>query len=467
MATTISNHNDREPFSFKAFLSHRYKSPEDNLYFFKQFSEIAEVQFEVDEGTSMMNVTRVERMIRDSDAFIGIYPFPGTWDDAQVGANLQKASQYFRLELDLAIRSRKPAIIFYDKLYGNVLECPASVIARDFDGHEVRSPGGSPKADRYREAFKTFCEIVRKGMAYEVAQDRSPQQTVGVAVPEQTSWGGYRKYAKEIGATVRENWPGKVETIPWPPTLDRDSFILLQELDWAIVDIGKEMAETGIPAYLHGRFVPMMRLKHSSPSPRNASRSRFEQTLFSGAKVGYAEDILAWSNKQTLLNGIKQRIRAIKADVRRISTAEQATNYFQDAARRKEAVFFSYAGEDKAAGANLSAELKRQFQKVFDYRDQESIRAGQPWLDEIFDQLSRAAVGISLLSAGYMKSENCQHEARDLVARRDNKKITFLPVSLAGEQYATPSWLQSTQHLEWSEGLSAQDLVKRIIKLIV
>ena len=34
----------------KAFLSHRYKSPDVNLYFHQLFSEVAEVQFDVDVG---------------------------------------------------------------------------------------------------------------------------------------------------------------------------------------------------------------------------------------------------------------------------------------------------------------------------------------------------------------------------------------------------------------------------------
>ena len=59
----------------KAFFSHRYKSSEVNLYFHKLFAEAAEVQFEVDVGPTPINVTRLERMVRDSDAFIGIYPF--------------------------------------------------------------------------------------------------------------------------------------------------------------------------------------------------------------------------------------------------------------------------------------------------------------------------------------------------------------------------------------------------------
>ena len=39
------------PLSFKAFLGHRYKSPAVNLHYFRLFSEIAEMQFEVDAGS--------------------------------------------------------------------------------------------------------------------------------------------------------------------------------------------------------------------------------------------------------------------------------------------------------------------------------------------------------------------------------------------------------------------------------
>jgi hypothetical protein len=458
-----SNKSLAEPFSFKAFLSHRYKSPQDNLYFFNLFGEIAEVQFEVDEGLSVVNVTRLERMIRDCDAFIGIYPFPGNWKDAQDRANLLSASQYFRLELDLAIRARKPAIIFYDRLYGNLFECPVRITARDFDGHEIRSPGGSPRAEVYRDAFRKFCEVVRTSMQYGVAQAGNPKLTVGLGIPTQKSGGSYLRFAEEIEQVVRDNWDGKVEPILWPPILDRDAFILIQELDWAIVDIGRDMAETGLPGYLHGRFVPMMRLKHS---PAASRPSRFEQMVVAGSKAGYAEDILAWRDKKSLLNGISQRIRAIKADVKRISTATEATEYFQGAAKRKAPVFLSYSGADRDKGSALGTELKRQFQKVFDYRDGESIRAGNEWLDEIFDQLSAAAVGISLLSAGYMKSENCLHEARELVANRDNKSMKFVPVYLEGEKVKTPSFMRSTQYLTWSGETSVEDLVQKIIKLV-
>ena len=65
-----------------------------------------------------------------------------------------------------------------------------------------------------------------------------------------------------------------------------------------------------------------------------------------------------------------------------------------------------------------------------------------------------------------MKSENCLHEARELVANRDNKSMKFLPIYLEGEKLTTPSFMRSTQYLTWSKDLSAEDLVQKIIALV-
>jgi hypothetical protein len=94
---------------FRAFLSHRYRSPEINRYFFNLFADEATIQFTVDRGAYHTNVTRLERFMRDADAFVGIFPVPQ--DKGQLsGSELRNESRYFRLELDLAERARKPAI---------------------------------------------------------------------------------------------------------------------------------------------------------------------------------------------------------------------------------------------------------------------------------------------------------------------------------------------------------------------
>jgi hypothetical protein len=59
-----------------AFLSHRYQAADVNARFYRVFSDVAHVQFEVDVGIKATNVTRLERLIRGADAFIGFHSLP-------------------------------------------------------------------------------------------------------------------------------------------------------------------------------------------------------------------------------------------------------------------------------------------------------------------------------------------------------------------------------------------------------
>ena len=81
---------------FRAFLSHRYQSPEINEYFYQWFAAAeANPQFAVDKSKKT-SVTCLERLIRGADGFIGIYPFPDA-QDAKID-RLKNESRYFRLE---------------------------------------------------------------------------------------------------------------------------------------------------------------------------------------------------------------------------------------------------------------------------------------------------------------------------------------------------------------------------------
>src|SRR4249920_386282 len=84
-----------------AFLSHSYGAPEVNLFFFELISTVAPIAFRVDQGKFRTSTTRLERMIRDADAFFGVWPLPGDsradWDSE----GLASESKYFRLELDM------------------------------------------------------------------------------------------------------------------------------------------------------------------------------------------------------------------------------------------------------------------------------------------------------------------------------------------------------------------------------
>jgi len=453
--------------AFSTFLSHRYKSPEANLFFFKLFADIAEIQFEVDEGTFATNVTRLERMIRAADAFIGIYPFPGTSDDAQKPEELKKASRYFKLELDLAIRSRKPAIVFYDERYGNILRCPNNIISVPFNSREIMGAGQAPKAKLYKDIFKKFRDLVIASMRYGIKQVSSQKTVVGIAVPSESSINCYSSEdLQAIESVLEKHGFDARRFLRWPPTLNRDAFDLFQEADWMIVDTGEEMARTGIPAYLHGQFIPMMRLRHFSSEAEAATPSPMEKALFSDYEVGYNKDIILWNSSAALDKGLQERLFSLRGDVKRINILSEAETYFRSAALRKEAVFLSYSGKDRDIAADISMELKKIFQTVFDYRDGKSIRPGQPWIDEIFRQLSSSAIGIPLLSADYFASKNCMHEAQEMIAHVDSGTMKVVPIKLKRETLSSPPWLQNIQYLRLTDYAEAKDAVKEILSFV-
>jgi len=455
-------------FFFQSFLSHRYKSPKTNLYFFEIFDEIAEVQFEVDEGVFSTNVSRLQKLIRDADAFIGIYPFSGSSDEANNPGELKKQSRYFRLEMDMAIRSNKPALIFYDKRYKDLLNPPAGIFSCSFDFNEVTSSGGYPSRNRHEKAFAEFCDAVLQSKAYMNSLSRIEKTKVALFVAEDQKKGSIYddNYKNAIRAILSaRNFPD-LEIINGPFKLDSKFFKLLTEIDLAIVDYNEYITSCGLPAFLHGRFIPTIRMKHASIDV-DPSNAHLEYFLFGGVEVGYNKDVVIWKDLDSLKEGLTQNLEIINSSVRRINTYDEAKEYFQSADKRKEAIFVSYSGKDIDIARPIINSLKTYFQTVFDYRDGESIVQGKPWLSEIFDKLSVSGIGINLYSNSYFASGNCEHEALEMVKNYDSRKMKLFPVKLYEENLTLPSFLEYIQYFRYYEYNKDPDkLVKAIIKAI-
>ena len=450
--------------SFKAFLSHRYKSPEVNLYFHGLFAELDEVQFDVDVGVSSTNVTRLERMIRDADAFIGIYPYKG--DPLQVAetADLLKESRYFRLEVELATRARKPSLVFLDRRFAPQFELPSFMRREFFDAQEVMGRGGSPRRDLYLRRMTEFCQEVRSSMA--ACVDRLPsisEMQVGIAVPGD----GPGRYAEEELAVIQDALGAQVASmarLPWPGMPGDGHLAAIDQCDWVVADVGREAMTGGLVGYLHGRFVPMVRLLKLADG-ESGDDVVAAHPLYGADRVGYKKDVVAWHTTEQLERALDSRIRTLLAPTRRISTNQDATSYFTEAALRKENVFVSYSGKDEHLARELIAELKKRFQKVFDYKDGESITPGQPWLEEIFDTLAGSSLGIPLVSSSYFASGNCDHEAQAMVARRDMNEMAMIPLKLyRDDSFERPSWMQNRQYMHYYDYENVPTLVDRLIE---
>jgi hypothetical protein len=449
---------DDERLSVNAFLSHRYKSPEVNLYFFDLFSGVGEIQFRIDEGNFKLSMTRLERMIRDADAFIGIYPYPAAGDVWPSVAELQTASQYFRLELDLAVRSRKPGIIFCDRRYRAVLRVPPGITQHRYDPQEIVSAGGNPAAARQLRAFRSFYETVRAFKAYQDLATDVGHETVGMMLPP-PSQGYPADHVDALEALIADHGYRPLR-FGWPPVADLEFLTKLRGLDWMVLEVSGSMDPTGVVAFLQGAFVPMLRLKRvAGPQDDNFPESPLERALFGAFEVGYVEDVVFWHDLDSLLEGVKASLAVMDAPGKLISTAAEATSYFRRAGQRKEHVFLSYSGEDTVQAQRIGAALRRRFGDVFDYLDGKSIPTGAEWQPEILDRLTASAVGVLLLSESYLRSPYCIEEAQQMIIQRLAGRMHIFPVRL--DQAKPPDFLRTVQYRDVGEG-SFEEIVREM-----
>jgi hypothetical protein len=452
---------------FKSFLSHKYKNPDVNLYFFDIFSQKTEVQFEIDAGSTPTCVTRLERMITRSDAFIGIYPFSDDISVAPSENDLLNASKYFRLECDIAFRAQVPSLVLYDQRYGGLFKLPAHVRQEAFDYQEVVGAGGSPTRRRFEKLFEIFQSEVNAAIELNSISDvRYSKKNVAILVPHSiSSKHAYTEHELGIIETaLRKNGFGSVAKIPWPPVFDGNLFSAVETADFAIVDIGNESMETGLIGYLHGKCIPCVRLMKGYSDKNIVNKRTNLRGIYGVIPVGYPKDIIFWKNTDALAYELSLRLEFIRSPVKRINTKNEAFKYFQKAKQRNETIFLSYSGNDSQLASLISAELKKRFQRVFDYKDGESITPGEPWIKKIFDKLSGSKLGIPLVTSSYLESGNCAHEAQEMIALRDSNKISVIPLKLYEEKIETPTWMRNRQYMHYYDYPDVKSLVDMIVK---
>jgi hypothetical protein len=445
-----------------AFLSHKYKAPGVNEYFFRLMSRSASVEFEVDVGSTATNVSRLERLVRDADAFIGIYPFDEIGRENPPAADLVNAARYFRLELDIAARARKPGLVFSDLRFRGIVSAPTPITQVGFDIQEITGGGSRPSSARFIKAFTGFCDHVSAARACALAEERLEKKSnlVGILLPPEEGRCGYSR--DQIGSVLTAIHAARYDPVelPWPPVITPEWITKIRSLDWVVIDVGSISTGTGVVGYLHGEFKPSMRLLRVQEPTAGDSKPEPDLPLYTGFEVGYRKDILRWWNSDVLLDGLKKRITSLDAQRKRISTLNEALEYFRSAALRKEAVFVSYAGQDLDQAEDLVGAFRKRFQQVFDYRDGKSIRPGQPWIKEIFDQLAVSPIGVPLLSSAYIQSGNCRHELREMVARRDSNRLQIFPVKLSRTNgFEIPAELRDIQYARLWEYPTVDGLV--------
>ncbi|WP_433357936.1 toll/interleukin-1 receptor domain-containing protein [Micromonospora saelicesensis] len=401
----------------KVFLSHRYRSPAVNLQFFDLIDQVADVQFEVDRGLKATSTTRLDRMIRDVEIFAGIFSLSDDPFAQPPPADLMRATRYFKLELDMATRNRKPSILFIDRRFGNRLQGPPGVVSLGYSAQEILSQGMETARWHLRDEFARFCRSIGNHSQKRLVRDTS---AVGLLVPPTSK-------ARGAAAAAVEAFNYTVEFLPWPVAMDGGFIAQLRRCDWVLVDMSQPSAVAAV-AFLRGQGLPVLRIGPVDGPPDLAA----EKLVYGELASHYTKDLIRWSEPKRLQIALEERIGQILSEPILIDSRADARTYFRSAAKSNHLVFLSYAKEDYEYADRIGAELSSAFREVFDYRKPAAIPHGARWLDHMLASLATAAIGVPLLSPNYVASSYCMEEGRRMVDASLSGRMRVFPVLLAG-----------------------------------
>ncbi|MFE2297505.1 toll/interleukin-1 receptor domain-containing protein [Streptomyces sp. NPDC059445] len=418
------------------FLSHRYHSPVENQYFWKLLSSEEDVSFRVDEAVSFTSPVRLERLIRDADGFVGIHPLPGGPREVHLLPSLRHTARYFRLELGMAVRARKPAVVFLDQRLIPALRAPESVRLVPYDAQEIDAANHSSLPSKVESVYRGF---LADAHAVASAPQRRAHQTrrVGLIVSPDN-----RPATSALSEALHERaWEPVV--LPWPPRLDLDLITWLRACDWTVIDLDSPPGRL-VAAFAHGQFVPTLPIASTRSALETDVPVPDESTLYGETSVGHRKAIVRWSDLPDLITRLGQHLSVIDDQPRYIGSTEQAVAYFRSAAKRNERVFLSYAAADEKRAGEFSRLLSDRFQEVFDYRSYGAVPVGEPWLSRLLSGLARSAIGVLLVSKAYLESRYCMLEARELYRGSVEGRVKIVPVCL--ERLELPDFLQGIQY---------------------
>ncbi len=454
--------------ALRVFLSHQYRSEVINQYFYDLLTSKLDVLFRVDRAVDPAtnkrlgtNVTLLELEMNDADAFVGIFPFRAGAPGKPTQHEAREDSKYFRLEMDMAIRARKPGLIFYDERLEGVFSFPHFFHVNDFDAVEIAASGAKPNEPNVLKRIADFQGELSYLQAYRASTRRSNwRNRVGILLPAS----GITKNQRDVILDLLENFGWQCFFLP-ADSLDLKFLAQVEDLRWVLVEIGIDCQLDALVGYLHGRGIPTLRICRST---KYSTVSLVETYLLKGVEVGYARDILYWKDVRSLRKGLELRLQRLRIGMETIASKDQASRYFHEAQRLPHSVFLSYAGDDEDTAKPYGDKLRERFKKVFDYRDGRSLLTGKPWAPQLEETLAEASLAVLMLSPAYLESKPCQRESELMANHRFNGTQHVITIKLRnapdGTPIKLPGYLGEDQYLRvWENDHDPQRVVDKLV----
>ena len=326
--------------------------------------------------------------MRQSACFVAVIPRRD--EPASLGC-----SPYQFYEIGLAVRSRKPAIVFVEQ---GISDRVGAGIAKRFSFNRKT-------LDDSKRLFKReINDIAGRAKPYRMDGLHSLGK-IGVIVDKNENVGdetrmSIESQATSLGFTIED----KLVDISEAPA----NRILEATDDCAAVIATLPLSDSNswILPLIHGRFIPCIRLakKNEPILQRELAGAEREWPVVGGSEIS------RWQEHAELQEIVVGHLQKIKNGVVEFGTLEEGEKYFRSAGREPMSVFVSNAAADNELAAAVAVELSKNNFEVFQYRVANSIRAGDLWPEALEKLIISSQFFVAILSEAYQKSDACRME---------------------------------------------------------
>ncbi len=411
------------PKTLLAYFSHSYRPSEKeiNLFFWDLLSK-HHLYFTVDSEENRgkpMDISYLEWMMRRSACFVAVIP---RRDDSPP----YNCSPYQIFENGLAIRAKKPRLIFVEKGLNETIfgVRPGEVYSfrREKEWLEEEKYGYMEATARLAQQAHTFfspnLDLVKPvALLADMKQGTAYSPDTLEIIEQRMLEGGFSLRSVS-------------------PTFEHD-FLFLQNIEQYSVLISEVRLPYIAPdvfGLVHSQCIPMIRICHLEqhevaeeakvamhlPSVTGKLTDRVRHgwpRVLSRYQIdGDMEPVIFWSQPDELAEKIGRRLQKMADQRRDLRTEQKARYYFLSIGRLRGKVFISNPKAQNEFVEKLKEELEQRAVDAFHYKNKDAILIGSSeWKNEIVREINNSLVFIAVIDSNYTQSPNCMAELDEAI----------------------------------------------------
>jgi nucleoside phosphorylase len=439
--------NERASEAIPTYLSHSYRVEDRKLnHYFWELLWHGGFRAQVDPRSDdprakIFSIPYLELMMQQSTCFAAVIPL-------RQEQLRDRCSPYILWEYGLAVQSKKPRVVFVEEGVAGRYFPAGRPGVQTFDRHNLQA--------READYIEELSQLAQKSRPY-LKEVSGLLGKVGLLLSaDGTANALYSTQIIDAIARIIDDAGREPQVIR--PSFHRNfEFALkLDECDFVIVDITPGFLPDWLFPYVHGRFMPAIKLLRLPEVIAEAAIP----PLISGQLVRgtgtESDSVIFWRDPRELLDEISAQLQKFAIEREPFYDFEAGEKYFLGLGLQKKKIFVSNAGSANKIAEQISKELKRWGVTHFQYVEENLLPVGKQWdIEKLTRQIESSDVFVALLTTDYFASDYCKSENETALALQKAGKIQFIPFFLEPGLQSHPIQGENLANKESNEQITA------------